>query len=217
MREGLILSTASLISTVANCGAAPSNKRLNFIQAQVSYLFAHSVSLFEYVNALISTIKLGRLSEGWMEKMRYSIGIHPRLQLNVRIIFFFKTLNCANQTQGSKQSKTSSMFQQGLSQSLAWQWHVRIGCSPDETCGATRPGRGAMKCAKTYSCNLLYGGAEIEHRISNKEHRMSKGWILLFAHSINYLYYEERRIQVSNIVNTSSYEMREGLFLAQPL
>jgi len=136
--------------------------------------------------------------------MRYSIGIHPRLQLNVRIIFFFKTLNCANQTQGSKQSKTSSMFQQGLSQSLAWQWHVRIGCSPDETCGATRPGRGAMKCAKTYSCNLLYGGAEIEHRISNKEHRMSKGWILLFAHSINYLCESIMKTKNSGIPNNQN-------------
>jgi len=29
------------------------------------------------------------------------------------------------------------MFQQGISQSSDWQEHVRIGCSPDGTCGAS--------------------------------------------------------------------------------
>jgi hypothetical protein len=75
------------------------------------------------------------------------------------------------------------MFQPGLSQSSAWHWHVRIGCSPDETCGATRPEREAMKCAKTYSCNVLYG-VPIEPRILNTEYRMSKECVLPFEYPV---------------------------------
>src|SRR3990170_462221 len=68
----------------------------------------------------------------------------------------------------------SSMFQPGLNQSSAWKWHARIGCSPDETCGATRPGSGAMKCVRTYYCVPTYEVVKmrtpnIQHRISNFE------------------------------------------------
>jgi len=52
-------------------------------------------------------------------------------------------------------TQTSSMFQQGLGQSLVWQWNVWIGRSPDGTCGATtalewgdemRPNKVRMNC-----------------------------------------------------------------------
>jgi hypothetical protein len=48
--------------------------------------------------------------------------------------------------QVSKQSKTSSMFQPGLSQSLAWQGLRGLGEDRMKHAG---PGREAMKCAMT--------------------------------------------------------------------
>ena len=53
----------------------------------------------------------------------------------------------------------SSMFQPGLSQSLAWQWHVRIGCSPDEICGA-RGGYYEMRDDLFFNAHT---GANVEH------------------------------------------------------
>ena len=39
---------------------------------------------------------------------------------------------------------------------------ARIGCSPDETCGATRPERGAMKCASTILCSCPFRSANFK-------------------------------------------------------
>ena len=64
----------------------------------------------------------------------------------------------------------SSMFQPGLSQSSVWQWHVRIGCSPDETCGARE---GCYEMRDDLFSNA-HTGANVEHRISNTECRISK-------------------------------------------
>jgi hypothetical protein len=52
--------------------AAPSDKRLNFTYAYVRYMSAHSPGLFENPEASLSTVKLGRLSEGWKEEMQYA-------------------------------------------------------------------------------------------------------------------------------------------------
>jgi hypothetical protein len=40
-----------------------------------------------------------------------------------------------------------------------------------------------MKCAKTYSCNVLYG-VPIEPRILNTEYRMSKECVLPFEYPV---------------------------------
>jgi len=59
-------------------------------------------------------------------------------------MLFFKTKNSANQTQDSRQSKNSSMFQQGLSQSLVWQ---RVCADWVQPGWNMRGPRGSMKCA----------------------------------------------------------------------
>jgi len=51
--------------------------------------------------------------------------------------------------------QTSSMFQQGISQSLAWHWHERIGCSPDGTCGASPAREGGYENATKQSSDEL--------------------------------------------------------------
>ena len=79
---------------------------------------------------------------------------------------------------------------------------ARIGCSPDETCGARE---GAMKCAKNYSCNALYA-CQFEHRISNTECRMSNECVLSLAHPVNCLHGSimGRKNSVSIWLNNSS-------------
>ncbi|HKZ36061.1 MAG TPA: hypothetical protein VJ184_00320 [Chryseolinea sp.] len=58
------------------------------------------------------------------------------------MIFFLKTKNSANQTQDSKQSKTSSMAQSGLSQSFGLVGGLRgMGAARKRHAGPPGPGR----------------------------------------------------------------------------
>jgi hypothetical protein len=69
-------------------------------------------------SGVVKALKL-RESDGFF----FEVGVPGPLPVSVKLEqgFFCKT-NSANQSQDSKQSKISSMFQPGLSQSLAWQW-----------------------------------------------------------------------------------------------
>jgi hypothetical protein len=89
------------------------------------------------------------------------------------------------------------------------------------------PRRGAMKCARTYSCNVLSGGAKIEHRMSNTECRMSKECVFISrvsSKSFVRIYYDDEGFRFLICLNNSSmfqpglsqegsYEMREDLFI----
>jgi hypothetical protein len=84
---------------------------------------------------------------------------------------------------------------------------ARIGCSPDETCGAARPGREAMKCAKSY---LIICFAECQHNAD------VEGVAFISSACIEWkLSLEEPRIVKRHMekVRGTKYEVRTSYFV----